>query len=298
VTITARLLASDRAIPGYGQRTVAGPRLALDRSVRSIDADGRLHVAMASISRAGVNPYWGQEVVDWQELGLNPNRIYQLFRPPEELSKAASTFNNLPLLASHVMANAADHRPDDVVGSTGTDARFTDPYLDNSLVVWAQFAIDGIESNKQRQLSAAYRYVPLIEAGTYRGVRYDIRMTNIRGSHVALVSEGRAGADVVVGDAALSGSIRSRLKLTSQRNYAMDDDALLSKVAEFCDGKMQPDDIQALLKMLMPDDVPGAMDHRAQALGALAAARHQRTRSAVRSGPDPRFPNANRLVRS
>ena len=36
--------------------------------------------------------------------------------------------------------------------------------------------------------------------GVYEGKAFDGRMTNIRGSHVAAVAEGRAGSDVAVGD--------------------------------------------------------------------------------------------------
>jgi hypothetical protein len=39
--------------------------------------------------------------------------------------------------------------------------------------------------------------------GTYGGIKYDGVMRDIVGNHVALVEEGRAGADVHVGDAAL-----------------------------------------------------------------------------------------------
>jgi hypothetical protein len=39
--------------------------------------------------------------------------------------------------------------------------------------------------------------------GTYKGQPYDGRMTDIVGNHIALVEEGRAGADVHVNDAAL-----------------------------------------------------------------------------------------------
>ena len=180
-----------------------GHRLALDRaSVRSYDADGRLHVAAANISKAAVNGYRGREIPDFEALGLDPDREYQLLRDPAELAKAARTFNNLPLLSRHVPVDARDHQPNLVVGSTGTDARFTAPYLTNSLVVWTADAIAGIESGAKRELSSAYRYRPIMEAGTYESQRHDGRMVDIVGNHVALVATGRIGSDVVVGDAA------------------------------------------------------------------------------------------------
>lgn len=182
----------------------AGARavMAFDRAtVRAYDADGRLHVAITNISKANVCPYIGREIPDYQSLGLDADRTYQLLRDPEELAKAAPTFNNIPLLARHTPVSAADHQPELVIGSTGTDAEFVAPYLRNSLVVWAKSAINAIESELQRELSSAYRYRADMTPGTYEGVRYDGVMRDIVGNHVALVAEGRAGADVVVGDA-------------------------------------------------------------------------------------------------
>ena len=175
--------------------------LAFDRaSLRSFDRDGRMHVAMTPISKANICPYHGREIPDYGQLGLDADRVYQLLRDPDELKRAAPTFNNLPVLSRHVPVSAADHRPDLVVGSTGTDTAMAGPYLRTSLVVWAADAIEGIESDRQRELSAAYRYTAVMEPGTYEGVHYDGRMTNISGNHVAIVESGRVGSDVVVGD--------------------------------------------------------------------------------------------------
>lgn len=175
--------------------------LAFDRNtVRSFDRDGRLHVATTNISKAAINPYLGREIPDFEALGLNPDKTYRLFRDPEELAKAASTFNNLPLLSRHVPVSADDHQPDLVVGSTGSEAEFDAPYLRNSLVIWARHAIAGVEDRSKQELSSAYRYRADMTPGTYEGAAYDGVMRDIVGNHVSLVTEGRAGPDVVVGD--------------------------------------------------------------------------------------------------
>lgn len=192
-------LAADEAILEF--RRAPDTRLAFDRaSVRTKDVDGRLHVEITNISKAAVNPYLGREIPGCEELGLDPGRVYQLLRHPDELERGAATFNNLPLLNRHVIVSAIDPQKEQVIGSTGTDAVFTKPYLRNSLVVWDAQAIEAIESEDRRELSSAYRYVPVMEPGTYEGVRYDGVMTQIVGNHVALVAAGRAGPDVVVGD--------------------------------------------------------------------------------------------------
>ena len=175
--------------------------LAFDRNtVRTFDRDGRLHVATTNISKAAVNPYLGREIPDFEALGLNPDKTYRLFRDPEELAKAASTFNNLPLLSRHVPVSADDHQPDLVVGSTGSEAEFDAPYLRNSLVIWARIAIRGVEDRSKQELSSAYRYRADMTPGTYEGTAFDGVMRDIVGNHVSLVPEGRAGPDVVVGD--------------------------------------------------------------------------------------------------
>lgn len=200
-------LATDAPDIATDEALVIRPRvqgLAFDRaSVRTFDVDGRLRVEITNISKATVNGYLGSEIPGGEELGLDPRKIYQLLRDPQELEAAAGTFNGIPVLSEHTPVSADDHRPDLVVGSTGTDAVFEDPYLKNSLVVWAADAIKGIENGEQRELSCAYRYVPVMEPGTYEGMRFDGRMTQLIGNHVALVATGRAGPDVVVGDSQL-----------------------------------------------------------------------------------------------
>lgn len=194
------------------------PLLALDKSMRTVDKDGRLHVAAGNpISKATVSPYMGREIPGYEDLRLDGDRVYYLLRDPTELAKAVETFNNLPILNKHVPVNAAAPSQELVVGSTGTDASFDDPYLTNSLVIWVQDSIDLIESEDQKELSAAYYYTADMTPGSYEGLKFDGVMRNIVGNHVALVREGRAGRDVVVGDSShnlrVSGMINSRKAL-------------------------------------------------------------------------------------
>lgn len=175
-------------------------KLALDRSARRTDADGRLHVDRSHISKATVNPYYGKEIPGYEALGLAPDKVYRLLRDPVELERAASTFARLPVLSEHVPVTVEAPRPDLVVGAIGSEVVFAAPYLDADLCVWDATAIAGIETDKVRELSCAYRYVPVMEPGEFEGQPYDGRMTEIQGNHLALVEVGRAGSDVVVAD--------------------------------------------------------------------------------------------------
>lgn len=176
--------------------------MAFDRqSARSIDADGRLHVSKTNISKAVVNPYYGREIPGWQQLGLDGDKVYRLYRDPEELDKGAGTFNNLPILNKHIPVTVDAPQKDNVVGSIGSDVVFDVPYLQASLCIWDAAAIAGVESEKQCELSCGYRYDPDMTPGTTSdGEAYDGVMRNIRGNHLALVEAGRAGPDVYVAD--------------------------------------------------------------------------------------------------
>lgn len=180
------------------------PCLALDKAVstRSYDVDGRLHVDLTPISKATVNGYVGSEIPRWRELGLDPNRWYRLLRDPEELRRAAPTFNKLPLLLRHQPVNAEQHRKDLVIGTTGDRAVYRYPFLLNTLAVWDKAdGIDGVLDNSKRAISSGYRYTADMRPGTYQGMPFDGVMRDIKGNHVILTRRGRAGDDVVIGDA-------------------------------------------------------------------------------------------------
>ncbi len=178
----------------------ASLQLAYDRSLRRYDKEGRLHVELTPISKANICPYFGREIPNAQMLGLEPDRIYQMFRAPEELTKGAQTSNNIQLLEMHIGVSARDPKKQETVGSTGTDAIFEAPYLKNSLVIWDKAAIDLIESDRKKELSCSYSYTPDMSPGTYLGMKYDGVMRDIAFNHVALVEDGRAGSDVLVED--------------------------------------------------------------------------------------------------
>ncbi len=180
----------------------AGMMLAMDdaSSVRQYDRDGRLHVKVNNISKANICDYFGREIPGFEKLGLDADKKYKLLRSPEELKKAAATFNRLPLLMRHVPTNAEMHAKHLTVGTTGSNARYEHPYLKNDIAVWDNEGIGGVEDETQRELSSSYHYRPDMTPGEYEGEAYDGVMRDIVGNHVALVREGRAGDDVIVGD--------------------------------------------------------------------------------------------------
>jgi hypothetical protein len=176
-------------------------RLAFDRRMETID--GHLVVTGCHITKANVCPYLGAEIPNSEALGLDPSKIYNLYRDAAEITAAKETYNRVPLLMQHVAVSADSPQQFLTVG-TISNARFTHPYLDADLTIWTREGIEAIESGKQRELSCGYRYVCDLTPGTSpEGDKYDGRMTQIVANHIALVEAGRAGPDVMVADAAL-----------------------------------------------------------------------------------------------
>ena len=172
--------------------------LALDaqivaESVRKRDKNNYLQVATSRLTREQVAPYYGREIPHWKEKGRDPERIYYGYRAPEELEKAVSTFNGIPLLIQHKFDSAENPNTELRVGMVGTSAKWEAPYITNALSVWNQGAIQAIEDGSLRDLSCGYRYDPDFTPGkTPDGVAYDFVMRNIACNHVALVRDGRA----------------------------------------------------------------------------------------------------------
>jgi uncharacterized protein len=193
-------LAFDRALTdatGLGSRAVAFDR----QTLRHYDVDGRMHVERCNITKANVCPYFGREIPSYQALGLDPNRIYMLYRDPAELERGAHTFRNLQLLMLHKVVSANEPQTEITVGTIGSDVEYHAPYLTASIAVWTGEGIKLIESEQQAELSCSYRYRADMTPGvTSEGVAYDGVMRDIMGNHVALVERGRAGPDVVVSD--------------------------------------------------------------------------------------------------
>lgn len=221
-------------------------RLAFDRaSVRSFDGNGRLQVKSSHISKANVCPYFGREIPNAEQLGLDPDRIYRLWRHPDELKRAAPTFNNIPVLCIHTPDFPGDPPREYRVGTTHSGSEFNDPYLDNGLSVWDDSAIAGIETDEQKELSSSYQYVADMTPGvTPNGEPYDGIMRDIIGNHVALVEKGRAGSDVLVAD-----SLPPELKQMARAKNILDAlkpflaaDADLKEVEEKVKDKLDEED--------------------------------------------------------
>lgn len=176
--------------------------IALDKgTARRYDANGYLHVEGCALTKESVDEYFGREIAGARELRLEGDEKYRVYRPGDELEKAAASARLIPVLDEHDGRFDAEHYDaSNVVGAVGSDVEYRSPYLVGGLAIHDRKTIQDIESGYRTQLSCGYRYRPVAEAGEFNGQPYDIKMTDIRFNHVALVRVGRAGGDVRVAD--------------------------------------------------------------------------------------------------
>jgi hypothetical protein len=153
--------------------------------------------------------YSGAQIDRDGKLGLDPEKIYNVYRPAEELSdpECIESFKLLPWIDGHTMLGKekdgltpAEKRM--VSGVLGQDVYFDkdDDTLKGNIKVWSENLDEEIENGNKRELSLGYRCKWSPEAGNAFGEAYQITQRNIRGNHVASVAEGRMGSDVAVLD--------------------------------------------------------------------------------------------------
>ena len=182
----------------------AAASTAMDESARQLDTNGWAEIKGNPISKVGVYPYSGAQLVG----APDPSRVYQVLRPPEELGdpECIASFRLLPWIDNHKMLGSEDldlmpAEKKGVQGVIGEDVYFEAPYLRGNLKVFSQTLAGLIEAGK-RELSAGYRCVYDWTPGIWEGQPYDCVQRKIRGNHLALVMSGRMGPDVAVLDAA------------------------------------------------------------------------------------------------
>ena len=189
---------------------------------RKYDDNGWLEVADNPISKVGVFPYLGSEIG-----APEPDRIYYVYRPADELSNqdTIESFKLLPFIDDHEWlgkdGTAAEKKG--VQGFIGEQIRFEDPYLLGNIRVVSNAALTAIDSGKI-ELSPGYKATYEFASGEFNGERYDAIQRNIRGNHLALVQEGRTGADVSVQDHVITIDTAELIKMTLEE--------LLAKIAE------------------------------------------------------------------
>ncbi len=165
---------------------------------REYTDEGFLRVP-GTVARVGIQQYLARE------LGLpgDPNRIVNVYRPPEEVFHADSltSFDGVDVTINHpdALVNSSNYK-NVTAGVVRGSGRVDGDFIVCDLIVKDRQAIDAINSGKC-ELSAGYTAVYDAQEGvTPQGERYEFIQREIRINHVALVDKARAGANARVFD--------------------------------------------------------------------------------------------------
>lgn len=174
-------------------------------SLRHYDTNGYLTVEKSPILNTEPLEYMGFELLgnrQPREIAgkmVEPDKVYTVRIPKEELEKAAPSFCLLPLVDGHKWLsgdarNNADADPKEYQeGTTGEKAEVVDGKLYVPLKFTGKEILRHL-SNGVEELSASYEHNLLPdETG-----KADFVAVDIIGNHVALVENGRCGSDVRV----------------------------------------------------------------------------------------------------
>lgn len=205
-------------------QAVAADAAAMDESARQFDLNGWYEVKNNPLSKVGIFPYAGRQLPG----APDPNAIYQVYRPAEELAdpECIASFRLLPWIDEHVMLGPEEKgllpaERKGVQGVIGEEIYFDPDAFEaggllGNIKVFSQSLAGLIEAGK-RELSCGYRCQYEWKSGVFNGQPYDLIQRRIRGNHLALVESGRMGPEVSV----LDGSALDQMTFTIEKGIDM-----------------------------------------------------------------------------
>jgi len=222
-------------------------------TARSVDTNGWVEIKNNPLSKVGVYPYSGAMIDSDGKLGLDPLKLYNVYRPASELSskETIESFKLVPWIDEHDMLDPSmsDAQKCKTFGVIGEQVHFKNGRLYGNLKIYDTDYLDRtIDSGKKPEVSCGYRckYVP--KKGTFGDKQFDFIQTNIRGNHLASTKQGRMSPFVSVLDSSeteqkmtfsfdsaeafnMSKKIRAAKKAAKKLSYAADEDLSIQELA-------------------------------------------------------------------
>lgn len=191
-------------------------------SLRHIDENGYMLVDKSPILRAGILEYLGSELLPEgadtvDGVKVDPDAIYKVYIPLEEIEKALDTFKLLPITDGHIwLGDDGEDAKDYQEGTTGENVFIENGMLYAPLKITGKTMIEEIESGDKEELSSSYynRFVKSDKS------EYDFIARDIKGNHLALVDKGRCGSAVRVLNSKIKG-VENMAEKSKSKNEAI-----------------------------------------------------------------------------
>src|SRR5699024_1586523 len=230
-------------------------------SKREVDINGWIMIKDNPLTKTGIYPYMGYEIG-----APEPDRVYRVYSSAEELQRPETieSFKLAPFIDDHEVLglDATPAEKKGVHGVIGENVYFDEPYIRGNLRVHSSAMQELINSRQKIELSPGYRCKYDFTPGVFDGEAYDAAQRDIRVNHLALVKEGRTGADVAVQD-------HSIITIDTAEFITMDLQAILEAIAAMSD-----EDKAQLLAALQSDtttDQEGELTEAQEAAAGEAA---------------------------
>lgn len=227
---------------------------------KEIDHNEFWYIKNNPLSKVGVFPYLGRQISP----ELEPDKIYQVLRPEEELNNE-ETLNScklIPIINDHVMLGTKPGmmKPEEkgIDGISGEEVYFKDGTIFDDLKIFAESMKNDIENGK-KELSMGYFCDYELTEGEYNGEPYQAIQRNIRFNHIALVDEGRMGADVRVMDKSITfDTIKEIKEMQKKQTKSLGKSALDEDIEEIVKDECNTQD-EVVDKRALIDEIGGIL---------------------------------------
>ena len=182
-------------------------------SVRHKDENGYIHIDKSPILRTGILEYLGSELLPEGHdtvdgVKVDPNKIYKVFIPEDELKKGADSFKLLPITNDHTwLGEEGEDAKEFQEGTIGENVYVEDGILYAPLMFTGSGIIEDLEGGKEELSSSYYNRFE-----KSKNSEYDFIARDIKGNHLALVDKGRCGSAVRVLNSNIKGVVKMAVK--------------------------------------------------------------------------------------
>lgn len=212
-------------------------------SVRHKDENGYIHIDKSPILRAGVLEYLGSELLpEGQDtvdgVKVDPDKVYKVFIPEDELRKGADSFKLLPITNDHTwLGDEGEDAKDYQEGTIGENVYVKDGKLYAPLMLTGSGIIEDLEGGKEELSSSYYNRFE-----KSKNSDYDFIARDIKGNHLALVDKGRCGSAVRVLNSNIKGVVKMAVKAKTSNEAILKLDGKEINLDQFFEEESQEED--------------------------------------------------------